>query len=232
MLKTPTIEENLTHIKTLITDYEKKYHREPNSVTLLAAAKKQPIARIRAAIAAGQTCFGENYAQEAIEVIKELQNNNLEWHYIGSIQSNKTRQIAEHFAWVHTVCTTKAAQRLNDQRPANLPPLNICLEINVSGEVTKSGILHHDEILPLAEFCKTLPRLKLRGLMTIPAPKQTFAEQRAELKKLRVLKEELCTRGFDLDTLSMGMTDDMEAAIAEGATIVRIGTGVFGERMP
>lgn len=179
---------------------------------------------------AGQNCFGENYLQEALPKMIALSNKSIEWHFIGSIQSNKTRNIAGHFAWVHSVDDMKIARRLNDQRPRHLPPLNICIEINVSHEATKSGI-DFDKALALAQYCLTLPRLKLRGLMTIPAPMKNFNEQRNEFHKLFLLYQSLRGKGFTLDTLSMGMSGDFEAAIAEGSTLVRIGAGIFGERV-
>jgi pyridoxal phosphate enzyme (YggS family) len=225
----PTIQQNLSHIHQQIQTYELRYHRTPNSVKLLAVSKNHPIEKIQDAINAGQLAFGENYLQEALGKIETLNNKNLEWHFIGPIQSNKTKKIAEHFDWVHSVDSLRIAKRLNDQRPANLPPLNICLEINISHETTKSGILPEDA-LSLAQTCLTLPQLKLRGLMAIPAPKKNFPEQRAELHKLKLLYDHLQEKGLNLDTLSMGMSDDMEAAIAENATMVRIGTAIFGQR--
>jgi len=225
------IQNNIQKIKKQIAECEARYQRKPFSVSLLAVSKTQPVEKILAAVQAGQIAFGENYLQESLEKITALANENIEWHFIGSIQRNKTKKIAEHFAWVHTIDDIKIAKRLNEQRPSHLPPLNICLQINSSFEATKSGT-DPQNILSLAKDCTLLPRLKLRGLMTIPAPKKTFAEQRAELHKLRLIYEMLNTHGFGLDTLSMGMSDDMEAAIAEGATMVRIGTAIFGKRLP
>jgi len=224
------IQQNIIDINHKIRTYEVRYKRQPNSVALLASSKKQSIDDIRQAILAGVTVFGENYLQEALEKIVALADENVEWHFIGSIQSNKTKKIAEHFSWVDSVNNITIAKRLNDQRPHHLPPLNICLEVNVSGEKSKSGTTL-DEILPLAEFCLAQPRLKLRGLMAIPARKTTFAEQRTELHKLRTMYDMLCQGGYNLDILSMGMSDDLEAAIAEGATVVRIGTAIFGHRI-
>ena len=224
-----TIQQNIQHIQQRIRSLELKYERPPHSVALLAVTKKQSIENIQDAIYAGQTEFGENYLQEALEKIEVFTDQNITWHFIGAIQSNKTQKIAAHFDWVHTVCDTKIATRLNDQRPAHLPPLNICLQINVSDEKTKSGIRAEDA-LSLAQYCLTLPRVKLRGLMTIPMHHNTLAEQRAELRKLCALFDTLTQDGLKLDTLSMGMSDDLEAAIAEGATMVRIGTAIFGER--
>lgn len=223
------IQQNLTAIKARIAEYEKKYGREPGSIQLLAVSKGQPLTKIEEAIASGQKAFGESYVQEALPKITALASPSIEWHFIGAIQSNKTRKITEHFSWVHSVRDKKIATRLNDQRPAHLPPLNICIEVNISQEATKSGMTMAD-VAPLAEYCQTLPCLKLRGLMVIPIPKENFAEQRAEFAKLRHLWITLRQQGITLDTLSMGMSEDFEAAIAEGATIVRIGTAIFEER--
>ncbi len=225
----PTIQENLSSLNNQIRDCEIRYHRPPHSVALLAVSKNQSIEKIQAAIAAGQTAFGENYLQEALIKMAALSQHTLEWHFIGPIQSNKTKKIAEQFAWVHSVSEKKILQRLNDQRPAALPPQNICLQINISHETTKSGIAP-DEVVELATFCTQLPHLKLRGLMAIPAPQTEFNKQCAELHKMNLLYAELREKGFALDTLSMGMSHDMEAAIAEGATLVRIGTALFGSR--
>lgn len=223
------IADNLTAIKDQIRTYEKRYQRKEGSVFLLAVSKNQSLKKIQQAIDAGQFAFGENYLQEALPKITTLQNNRLEWHFIGMIQSNKTRKIAEHFSWVHSVNHHKIAQRLNDQRPNDLPPLKICIEVNVSHENSKSGIAI-DKVAALAEFCSHLPRIHLRGLMTIPAPSKTLAEQRKEFHTLRSIFDDLKQKGLNIDTLSMGMSNDMEAAIAEGATIVRIGTALFGPR--
>lgn len=223
------IQKNLFTLTTQLREAEKKFHRQPESVTLLAVTKGQSIETISAAIAAGQTAFGENYLQEALAKMTALRTHNLEWHFIGPIQSNKTKKIAEHFSWVHTVTSLKVAQRLQDQRPSSLPPLNICIEVNVSQEPTKAGV-NFDDIFALAEYCASSSRLKLRGLMTIPAPKNIFSEQRGEFHKLTLLYEKLREKGFMLDTLSMGMSQDWEAAIAEGSTLIRIGTAIFGAR--
>ena len=228
----PTIQENLDQLASTILTLEKKYQRPAHSVSLLAISKGQSLEKMEAAIASGQRLFGENYVQEALVKMAALTAPKLEWHFTGSIQSNKTRQIAEGFSWVHTVATQKVAQRLNDQRPAQLPPLNICLEINVSQEASKAGLREEAQLHALAEACLSLPRLKLRGLMAIPMAKKDFSEQRAEFHHLALLKEKLCQQGYELDTLSMGMTDDLEAAIAEGATFIRIGRGIFGSRTP
>ncbi len=224
------IQKNIIDIKNKIQEFETRYHRPPHSVSLLAVSKNHSAESIKQAILAGQTSFGENYLQEALEKMAALQDENLEWHFIGSIQSNKTKKIAEHFAWVQSVSDLKTLKRLNDQRPLHLPPLNICLEINVSAEKTKSGA-PKDAALALAKFCSEQPRLRLRGLMTIPAEKNSFEEQRAELRQLRIIFDLLQQEGYKLDTLSMGMSHDMEAAIAEGATVVRIGRAIFGDRI-
>lgn len=215
----------INHIKHA----EKKFGRQPDSVQLLAVSKVHPLDQIRDAYAAGQTHFGENYLQEALEKIEQLSNLNLDWHFIGAIQSNKTRSIAENFSWAHGVGSSKIAQRLSEQRPEHLPPLNICLQVNISGEERKSGI-SPDDVMAIAKECIGLPGIKLRGLMTIPKYTTDMEQQRPPFKKLRQLKELLNQAGIDMDTLSMGMSGDMEAAIAEGATIVRIGTNIFGRR--
>lgn len=224
-----TIEKNLQMLKTLITDCEKKYGRELGSVSLLAASKGQSSDKIKVAYAAGQRQFGENYLQEALKKMSVLAPLPIEWHFIGQVQSNKTKKIAEHFTWVHSVTNEKMAQRLNNQRPPHLPPINICLEINISHEETKSGI-KADELLPLANYCLTLPNIKLRGLMAIPAEHKNFIEQRKEFHKLFSIWQTLRDEGVPLDTLSMGMSGDFAAAIAEGSTIIRVGTAIFGER--
>lgn len=223
------VHQNLITIHRKIREYEDFYSRPPHSVRLLGASKDQPMERVQAAIAAGQRVFGENYVQEALLKIAAFTNEKLEWHFIGTIQSNKTKKIAEHFDWVQTVNSEHIATRLNEQRPAHLSPLNVCIEINISHEASKSGIDSAD-LISLAELCSKLPRLKLRGLMAVPQHKDSFNEQRIEFHKLRVLFDELIGKGFGLDTLSMGMSNDMEAAIAEGSTMIRIGTAFFGQR--
>lgn len=224
------IAQSLRHIQEQIRDFEKKYHRKLNSVALLAASKGQSLEKIIAAYEAKQRLFGENYLQEALAKMAELKNYpDIEWHYIGNVQRNKTRKIAEHFAWVHSVADAQIAQRLNDHRPAQLAPLNICIEVNVSHEASKSGV-NLSEILPLANFCQTLPHIRLRGLMTIPALENNFTDQRATFEKLALALKDLQEHGIQVDTLSMGMSADFEAAIAAGTTIVRIGTGIFGKR--
>jgi len=203
--------------------------RSAQSVTLLAVGKAQPVGLLAAAAACGISDFGESYLQEALEKIAALQERTLTWHFIGRIQANKTRPIAEHFAWVHAVDRLKIAERLAAQRPAHLAPLNVCLEVNVAGELSKGGIAPA-ELPELARAVAALPRLALRGLMCIPPEESEPARQRAWFARLRALFEQLNAAGTRLDTLSMGMSADFEAAIAEGATIVRVGTALFGAR--
>ena len=221
-----TIANNIAKVATRIREAAQAVARDPDEVRLLAVSKTQPAAAIREASRAGVRDFGENYLQEALEKQAELTDLSLTWHFIGPIQSNKTKAIAEHFDWVHSVDRLKIAQRLSDQRPEPLPPLNICLQVNVSGEASKSGCEPQD-VPALAQAIAALPRLRLRGLMTIPEPTDDPAEQRAAFARLRQLQNEL---DLELDTLSMGMSQDLEAAIAEGATWVRIGTALFGAR--
>lgn len=203
--------------------------RAPDSVTLLAVSKTFGASLVRECHAAGQRAFGENYVQEAMEKITALADCNIEWHMIGPIQSNKTRAIAENFAWVHGVERGKIAQRLNDARPAHLPPLNVCIQVNVSGEASKSGIAPGAEIA-LAQAIAQMPRLRLRGLMAIPEPISDSTLRRQCFGRVRGMQQNLIARGYALDTLSMGMSDDLEDAIAEGATLVRVGSAIFGRR--
>ncbi|EDO25543.1 predicted protein [Nematostella vectensis] len=221
-----TIAENIAKVGVRIREAAQASQRDCGSIGLLAVSKTKPAEAIRQAFAAGTRDFGENYLQEALEKQVELSDLPLTWHFIGPIQSNKTKPIAEHFAWVHSVDRLKIAQRLSDQRPAHLPALNICLQVNVSGEASKSGC-NPDELPALAQAVTQLPNLCLRGLMTIPEPTDDPVEQRAAFARLRELQQDL---NLDLDTLSMGMSHDLEAAIAEGATWVRIGTALFGAR--
>lgn len=203
--------------------------RREDSVALLAVSKTWPIPGLREAAKAGQRAFGENYVQEALDKIEALRGLALEWHFIGPLQSNKTRPVAENFAWVHSVERLKIAERLSAQRPPDLPPLNLCLQVNVSGEASKSGCAPEDA-LALATAIRELPRLRLRGLMAIPEPSDDRGLQRQRFASLRSTLEAINANGGDLDTLSMGMSDDLEAAIMEGATLVRIGTAIFGKR--
>lgn len=224
-----TITDNLRIIGERIRAAEQRYGREPHSVKLIAVSKHQPTTAIQEAYQAGQVAFGENYVQEMQEKSEALANPPIEWHFIGPIQSNKTKTIAELASWVHSIDRLKIAQRLSEQRPTHLPPLQVCIQVNLSQEASKSGV-SLDEVEPLAKAIQCLPKLKLRGLMAIPAPCNDFESQRVVFRQLNQLKNHLNTQGFALDTLSMGMTDDMEAAIAEGATHVRIGTAIFGAR--
>lgn len=203
--------------------------RSVDSVTLLAVSKAQPVELLRAAAGCGQRCFGENYLQEALAKMEQLRDLDLEWHFIGRLQSNKTALVAQHFAWVHTVDRLKVAQRLAAQRPFHAAPLNVCLQVNVGGEASKGGI-EPGELPALAAAVAGLPRLQLRGLMCIPPEEADPARQRHWFRRLRELLEALNAAGAGLDTLSMGMSGDFEAAIAEGATLVRVGTALFGPR--
>lgn len=203
--------------------------RDPASVTLMAVSKTRPAQAVREAHAVGLDQFGENYLQEALDKQAQLADLPLSWHFIGPIQSNKTRPIAEHFDWVHSVDRLKIAQRLSEQRPANLPPLQVCLQVNISGEASKSGVAP-EELAALVDAVMALPRLQLRGLMAIPAPSDDPVQQRIPFAALRHALALLQHRHPGLDTLSMGMSADLEAAIAEGATVVRIGTDIFGPR--
>ena len=207
--------------------------RPVQSVTLLAVSKTFPASVVREAHAAGEHRFGENYVQEGVDKIAALADlrAQLEWHLIGPLQSNKTRIVAEQFDWVHSVDRLKLAQRLSEQRPAQLPPLQLCLQVNISGEASKSGLAPGD-VAAAAREVATLPRLRLRGLMAIPEPVDGFEAQRAPHRALRELLLRLNSQGLQLDTLSMGMSADLEAAVAEGATIVRVGTAIFGARTP
>ena len=219
----------LATVRHRIAAAERRFHRPPGSVRLLAVSKTKPAASIRDAYDAGQRAFGENYAQEATEKMDALPGLEIEWHFIGPVQANKTRIIARRFHWVHSVDRLKVARRLNDQRPEDLPPLEVCVEVNLSEERSKAGI-YLDELPDFARAVSKLPRLRLRGLMGLPQPEAGFAAQRLPFRTLRLALANLNDGGLGLDTLSMGMTDDMEAAIAEGATVVRIGTAIFGPR--
>jgi len=228
------IAANLKLVENTLRSLEKKYQRPANSVQLLAVSKTKPIEDILAAHSVGQTDFGENYLQEALKKIqepkiKELKPEKLNWHFIGPIQKNKTRSIAENFQWLHSLERLVIAQRLNDQRPKSLPPLQVCIQVNIDNEDSKSGV-KVDAIQTLAESIVELKRVKLRGLMAIPQANNDTQQQRKSFAKLRQQLEHLNQQGFELDTLSMGMSSDLEAAVAEGATIVRVGTAIFGER--
>ena len=221
-----TIAENIANVRERIRRAAEAAGRPPEAITLLAVSKTRPTSAIRDAWAAGLKDIGENYLQEALDKMAELSDLPLHWHFIGPIQSNKTRPIAEHFDWVHSVDRLKIAQRLSDQRPEHLPPLNVCLQVNISAEDSKSGV-SLAELPELAAAVAALPRIRLRGLMAIPAPAETSEARRAPLAALRQAAQSL---PLDLDTLSMGMSDDLTEAVQEGATIVRIGTALFGQR--
>jgi pyridoxal phosphate enzyme (YggS family) len=224
-----TIEKRLQAVKSRIATAAAAAGRDPRDIVLVAVSKTFPAADVRAAHAAGQADFGENYAQEAVEKQAALADLPVTWHFIGPLQSNKTRLVAEHFAWVHSVDRLKIAERLSAQRPAGLPPLQVCLQVNVSGEATKGGVAP-GELAPLARAVTRLPCLRLRGLMAIPEPTDDPLLQRARFDGLRALRDALAREGLPLDTLSMGMSDDLEAAIAAGSTMVRVGTAIFGAR--
>ena len=236
------IPENLQAVHVRIAAAANKVSRPAQEISLLAVSKTFGADAVLEAVQAGQRDFGENYLQEALEKIEEvkrLRNNGrhgdgadvplLKWHFIGPIQSNKTRPLAEHFDWVHSVDRDKIAQRLADQRPADLPPLNVCIQVNISAEASKAGV-PPDEVLSLAQSIGTRPELRLRGLMAIPIPASDFDAQRRPFQALHALFKSLQGAGIALDTLSIGMSDDLEAAIAEGATIVRVGSAIFGKR--
>ncbi|MES9970105.1 MAG: YggS family pyridoxal phosphate-dependent enzyme [Candidatus Thiodiazotropha sp.] len=223
------LQQHYQQVLQRIRQAETTAERTADSVQLLAVSKTRSAEEIALLADLGQRRFGENYLQEALAKIDQLGDKGLEWHFIGRIQSNKTRPIAENFAWVHSVSSLKHATRLSEQRPSDLPPLNVCLQINTSGESSKDG-LSEAALKEQFEAYTALPNLRIRGLMTIPAPAAGKAAQHVPLKGLRLLRDELASAQIPLDTLSMGMSDDLEAAIEEGATIVRIGTAIFGPR--
>lgn len=223
-----SISENLSRIQQQIEQISAEYQRE--NVRLLAVSKTKPVQAIEEAIRADQCAFGENYVQEGVEKIAYFSGNkSLEWHFIGPLQSNKSRLVAEHFDWIQTVDRFKIAERLNDQRPEHLPPLNVLIQINISDESSKSGI-QPEEMFSLAEKISQFPRLKLRGLMAIPKPESEPEQQKIALRKMKDLFNRLQQQFESVDTLSMGMSDDMASAIECGSTMVRIGTAIFGER--
>ena len=226
-----TIPGNLQHVRARIATACQRAGRGVEEVTLLAVSKTFGADAVRAAAAAGQRAFGENYIQEGVEKIAALRDLGLMWHCIGPIQSNKTRLVAEHFDWAHSVERLKIAERLSAQRPADRPPLNVCLQVNIDGGPTKSGVAPA-EALALARAVAALPRLRLRGLMTIPEPAPEFEAARAVHASARALFDQMNAAGLGLDTLSMGMSDDLEAAIAAGSTLVRVGSAIFGARPP
>ncbi|ENG5982957.1 YggS family pyridoxal phosphate-dependent enzyme [Vibrio alginolyticus] len=228
-----SIQQNIEHITSQIRYDEQKCGRTPESVQLLAVSKTKPVEAILEAYQAGQTSFGENYVQEGVSKVQHFAehypDNRIEWHFIGPIQSNKSRLVAEHFDWVHTIDRTKIAQRLNDQRPSELKPLQVLIQVNTSGEASKSGVTEA-EVFELAELISRLPNLTLRGLMSIPANVSDYESQLHEFQKLATLKQTLEAQFPEIDTLSMGMSGDMTAAIEAGSTMVRIGTAIFGAR--
>jgi len=223
------VTENLRKIRDLLAKAAVDAGREPGAVRLLAVSKKKPPSLVLEAAAAGQREFGENTVQEGLAKIDAVGRDDLIWHFVGHLQTNKTRAVAEHFDWVHSLDRLKTARRLSEQRPDELRALNVCLQVNVDDETSKSGV-RIDALPDLAAAVAELPRLRLRGLMCLPAIREGFTAQREPFARLRRLAESLAARGIETDTLSMGMSDDFRAAIFEGSTIVRIGTAVFGER--
>lgn len=223
------ISDKIAHLLERVRLAAEKSQRAAGSVKVLAVSKTHPAQAIRAAHQCGLQDFGESYLQEALTKMAELGDLPLTWHFVGPIQSNKARPIAEHFAWVHSVDRSKIARRLSDYRPPGLPPLQVCLQVNISGEQSKSGV-SLDELPQLAREVAGMPRLQLRGIMAIPAPTTDFAQQRAAFASLRLALARIQALAPGMDTLSMGMSDDLEAAIAEGSTMVRVGTDIFGSR--
>ena len=229
------IRENLQTIGVKLKQYLSQYQRNEESAQLLAVSKRHPSDKIREAYNVGQHAFGENYVQELLDKNQQLDDLEIEWHFIGPLQSNKAKKITEVASWVHAVDRLKIAQRLSDYRPVDMPPLSICLQVNISGEKSKSGV-RPEELLSLAKDIVQLPKIRLRGLMVIPAPEDDFNKQREVFARVSKLKVDLETQlqqggvNIKLDTLSMGMSNDIEAAIAEGATLVRVGTAIFGQR--
>jgi len=224
-----TIKARLDKVLTRIRQAEIQFERAPNSVKLLAVSKTKPLSEIQAAINCGQLEFGENYLQDALSKIKALNHNKVKWHFIGHVQSNKARQVAENFSWVHTVDSIKLARRLSRFVADGKPALNVCIQINISNEKNKSGC-NIESALELAQEIEKLENLNLRGLMAIPMPETDFAAQRSVFRDLNSIYQDFKAKGIKLDTLSIGMSADLEAAIAEGATIVRVGTDIFGPR--
>ncbi|WP_409308004.1 YggS family pyridoxal phosphate-dependent enzyme [Pectobacterium sp. B1J-3] len=228
-----TIQQNLQDIRQQISTAAQQCARAPEDVMLLAVSKTKPVTAIEEAIRAGQRAFGENYVQEGVDKIRYFRESqpdtSLEWHFIGPLQSNKSRLVAENFDWFHTVDRLRIAQRLSEQRPTTLPPLNVLLQINISNEPSKSGIMI-DELATLSASVAALPNLRLRGLMAIPAPETDYERQLAVFRQMADLFQQLALHYPHIDTLSMGMTDDMKAAITAGSTLVRIGTAIFGAR--
>lgn len=219
----------LTDVRERILSACQRFGRNPEEITLLAVSKTHPVEAVREAAECGQRQFGENFVQEALAKMDATADLDLEWHFIGRLQSNKTRQVAARFQWVQSVDREKIARRLDDQRPHHAPPLDVCIQVSIGGETGKSGA-EEARVRPLAKLITTLPKLRLRGLMAIPPPSDDFDEQCRHFRQLRKIRDNLQADGIALDTLSMGMTGDMEAAIAEGSTMLRIGTALFGPR--
>ncbi|HEY4127236.1 MAG TPA: YggS family pyridoxal phosphate-dependent enzyme [Gammaproteobacteria bacterium] len=225
------IARNLAAVQTRIAEAAVRAGRDPKAVRLMAVSKTQPVAAVESAWTAGQVDFGESYLQDATPKLDAFAGRPALWHFIGALQSNKSREVATRFQWMHTLDRDSIARRLSDQRPDGLPPLQVCLQVNVSDESSKGGVMP-ERVAALADAIAVFPRLTLRGLMAIPAPAEDFEAQRPPFRVMRGLLEDLKRRGHDVDTLSMGMSDDLEAAVMEGATIVRIGTAIFGARPP
>ncbi len=223
------IADKLQRVRSQLSDACKSCFRPTDTVLLLAVSKTRDAATVRQAYAAGQVAFGENYIQEGVDKITSLADLPLQWHCIGPIQSNKTRLVAAHFDWVHSIDRLKTAQRLNEQRPADKAPLQVCIQVNIDGGSNKAGV-EPDAVLELAQQIQAMPHLKLRGLMTIPEPAPDFASALAVHLRARALFDALNAQGLGLDTLSMGMTDDLDAAVQAGSTMVRVGTAIFGQR--
>ena len=223
------IPERLMHVRERIRRAAMAASRPPDEIMLLAVSKTKPASDVAAAYGAGQRAFGENYLQDALPKIRALADNDIEWHFIGRLQGNKTADISRHFSWVHGIDSLKHARQLSTHRPADLPPLQVCIQVNLSGEDSKGGVIPTN-LNALATEVARLPRLRLRGLMTMPDPNADTARRDTAFAGLRSLLESLRAAGLDVDTLSMGMSGDMEAAIREGATIVRVGTDIFGAR--
>jgi PLP dependent protein len=223
------LRDRLAQTRSRIASAALRYGRGADAVRLIAVSKSQPAQAVRAAAALGQREFGENYLQEALPKLAALSDLSLTWHFIGQVQANKTRAVAEHFQWVHTLDRERIAVRLSEQRSPHSPPLNICIQVRLADEPGKGGIDKH-ELPALAQRVRELPRLQLRGLMCIPPPREDFEAQRALFAELAACARQLTAQGIELDTLSMGMSGDLEAAVAAGATYVRIGTAIFGER--
>ena len=224
-----TITERLNSAINSIASIQKKYSIAKDTVGLLAVSKTKPIADIEHAIAQGQRCFGENYVQEGVEKVQYFDNLELNWHFIGPLQSNKSKAVAEHFDWIHTIDRLKIAKRLNNQRPTHMKPLNVCIQINISNESTKSGIAP-DELMSLAQQISTMPMLTLRGIMTIGGKGNDIEKITNEFSQMNQLFEHLKQEFATVDTLSMGMSNDLELAIKHGSTLVRIGSAIFGQR--